>query len=157
MNRAPHHGLIRKLVVDWLVIRARLNLHRDRLYRKWLILCTAFCSFRGHIQNQSAKDVLTLPLGWIQKSQHRQNQEQSRRIAQMEYIRMVQAEFPWVDVTDLGLFLMGFDAGQRHALYTQGIEIEIDPKQNSWLTLAEKKHGSVLRKLESLSNDSCRT
>jgi hypothetical protein len=57
--------------------------------------------------------------------------------------------FPWVDIPDLRLFQMGFEAGVEWSLRISGNEV-CRRAQDSWITAEERVFGTVWDKIREL-------
>lgn len=125
-------------------LRWKLYLIRKRLLNTMSIWSGASRSFRGHIQIQSSKELPSVGLGSeLVRSHAGDLRVNTRSLARSIYTQKLLAIYPWADIVDLRIFLMGFDSGEQwtsHSPYTEG------GKQiaRSWLDLMEKESGSVL-------------
>ena len=125
----------------WRLIKYSLRYLRFRLLNSWCIWRGALRSFLGHIRSQSARERLSVTLGpSLELSQGRHYQANTRTLARRLYIESVSAIYPWVDIPDLRIFLMGFDAGEQWSLYKADIEIDEQTEDASWLPSAKKLH-----------------
>jgi hypothetical protein len=60
----------------------------------------------------------------------------ARTIARDEYTQALSAIYPWTDIADLRIFLMGFEAGEQWSLHHRGISRSKHPSElSSWLDL----------------------
>lgn len=66
----------------------------------------------------------------------------TRTLARSMYTQMLLAKYPWLDIFDLRIFLLGFDAGEQWSRCNLYSEAE-KPVANSWLTPMEKQFGNV--------------
>jgi len=124
----------------------------------WCIWSASYRSFRGHIRTQSAKEPNSLELGpSLEKPLSApQNSLRSDTVARALYIEMLLATYPWADIVDLRMFLMGFDAGGQWFHDTRGIESDKQAYRSSWLRLAEEKFGRVPERVLELTRISKR-
>lgn len=102
-----------------------LRLTWERLLNTWCIWHGAFRSCCGHIRIQSPTEMPHLSLGpaqllWSDGSQRLA----PRTLARSESTESLSAKYPWVDIVDLRMFLMGFDAGESYARSTSGTETD---------------------------------
>ena len=113
------------------------------------IWIAAYRSFRGHIDIQSATEPNCLTLGpSLQKPLSApQNSLRSDTVARALYIEMLLATYPWADIVDLRMFLMGFDAGDQWSRHTTGSAVDTQAYRRSWVCLAEEKFGSVAKRV----------
>jgi hypothetical protein len=82
------------------------------------VLCrwyAAFRSFRGHIQFQFATSAVRVDLGPSVQFRNGYYRANARTLARAEGIEKLQATHRWVDIVDLQIFLMGFDAGEGYS------------------------------------------
>jgi hypothetical protein len=82
------------------------------------LLCrwyAAFRSFRGHIRIQSATSAGRVHLGPSVQFRDGCYQANTRTLARAEGIEKLQATHQWVDIGDLHIFLMGFEAGEEYS------------------------------------------
>jgi len=79
---------------------------------KWY---AAFRSFRGHIRIQSAKEGARVRLGPSVQFRDGCYQANTRTLARAEGIEKLRAIYPWADIADLCIFLMGFEAGEEYS------------------------------------------
>ena len=75
----------------------------------------AFRSFRGRIRIQFAKEGARVHLGPSVQFREGCYKANRRTLARAEGIEKLQATHRWVDIVDLQLFLMGFDAGEEYS------------------------------------------
>jgi hypothetical protein len=130
----------RKRKLNWLYIR-HPSLYFYPLWREALcIALTAFRSLCGHIRTQLPIGPQVLDLG---QSILRDGilRPTSRALARREYIQIVRAIYPWVDIVDRRIFLMGFDAGEQWGVCNRDIPEET-PTVQTWLP-SEKSSGHV--------------
>lgn len=106
---------------------------------------TAFRSLCGHIRTQLpiGPQVLYLGQSILQEGILRPT---SGALARREYIQILRATFPWVDIVDQRIFLMGFDAGEQWGVCNRDIPEET-PTVETWLTSTEKSFGHVPTKV----------
>jgi hypothetical protein len=112
----------------------------ERWSNRGYIWCGAFRSFRGHIRIQSPRELPKVeygpaPLLFSDGSVV----EQPRTIARQRCTRRLLAIYPWADMSDLRIFLMGFDAGERWMHDTAGIQSRTHQQQESWLDLVAEE------------------
>ncbi len=133
--------------------RCALYSLRFRLRNALCIYKLSLRSFRGHIGIQSAKEPLGLTVGPAAVSTSAQSAAQLRTIARALYIEMLSATYPWVDIPDLRIFLMGFDAGEQWGCHTKdsGIEMPKEDQASSWLALAEKTLAPVPARVQEMT------
>lgn len=123
-----------KQLSGWRFARCVLRRLCSRLLNTWCIWHGALRSFRGHIHIQSAREPLRLTLGpaplLFQNGSLRQA---PRTIARSESIEKLLATFPWADIVEMRMFLIGFDAGESYARNREDTETEIcdEPVQAS--------------------------
>jgi hypothetical protein len=123
------------------------------LVNTWRILRAAIYSCCGHIQLQSPKEASTAGVGpAFEKAPTQSGQKNTRTLARAFYIEMLLAKWEWLDIVDLRIFLMGFDAGEQWILHTKGTGTEIPTLPSSWLHLAEQKCGTVADKINNNSS-----
>lgn len=82
------------------------------------VLCrwyAAFRSFRGHIRIQSATVGGRVDLGCAVQLEDGCYQANTRTLARAAGIEKLQAIHRWVDIVDLRIFLMGFEAGEEYS------------------------------------------
>jgi hypothetical protein len=60
---------------------------------------------------------------------------QPRTVARELYIEALWAIYPWADIPDLHIFLMGFDAGEQWTRHTSDSERKTPASPDSWLNL----------------------
>jgi hypothetical protein len=124
----------RKQWLGWLDIGRSRRLAWARWVNMWCIWCAASRSLYGHIRIQFPIRPPTVDLG---PSVLRDGilQPTTRALARHEYIQKLLAIYPWVDIVDLRIFLMGFDAGEQWADGTIGTRVGIQAA--TWLTSAK--------------------
>jgi hypothetical protein len=89
----------------------------------WLGACG---SFLGRICILSPTEPLVAHCGPAFEVDHLgDHQANTRTIARISYIKKLKALHTWLDIADLRIFLMGFDAGEQFALRTKGNETKI--------------------------------
>lgn len=102
--------------LDWFALCDSVCQFRNKLRNMMYILCASFRSYLGHVGSQSAKGRIAVDLGpALQLLSNGQYQANARTLARAEGIRNLRASHPWVDIPDLRMFLMGWDAGERFA------------------------------------------
>lgn len=105
----------------WPLIKGLLRLTAFRLCSTWCIWFGAFRSLVGHIRSQSSKELPSVDLGpapLLLPDGSLLDQPGTR--ARAQGIESLWAKYPWVDMADRRIFLMGFEAGeQTRALATQ--------------------------------------
>lgn len=113
---------------------------RYRVYGGWHILASSFRSFRGHISLQSPKEIWGPNLGkaFVPGQPLQRN---PRTLARTLYIEMLRASMPWIDIADLRMFLMGFDAGEQWSCHIYTGKATNSQMEDSWLNLASEKFG----------------
>jgi hypothetical protein len=108
-----------KAGMGWCRIQCRLHTFFRRSLYAWYIWRGAFRSFRGHIQIQSTKWPPSVGLGQsLLITPAGSYQENIRVTACNMGIDKAMAIYPWADIVDLRMFLMGFDAGEEFGLRT---------------------------------------
>lgn len=106
------------------LVKSLLRSLRFRLLNSWCIWRGACGSFLGHIRTQSAKERLYVRLGpALVLAPDRTYQADTRTLARRLYMEKLLAIYPWVDIPDLRIFLMGFDAGEGFA-HSRRIPVE---------------------------------
>jgi hypothetical protein len=111
-----------KQLSGWRLAKGLLRLMGLRLLNTWYIWRDAFGSFLGHIRTQSPKEMPHQIVGVLLEWSPTGYKENTRTLARTESIRRLSAKYPWVDIVDHRLFLMGFDAGEQWTRHTLGIE-----------------------------------
>ena len=91
---------------------SRLSPGLVRVLCKWY---AALRSFRGHIRIQSAKGGARVDLGPSVQFHGGRYQANLRTLARAEGIEKLRAIHQWVDIADLRIFLMGFEAGEEYS------------------------------------------
>ena len=113
---------------------------RDALH----ILVSSFRSFRGHISLQSPREAYGPSLGKaFVRGEDQSLQRNPRTLARSFYIEMLWASMPWIDMVDLRIFLMGFDAGEEWSHHTCSGKAANSQAEDSWLNLASQRFGYV--------------
>ncbi len=144
---------VRHCIEVWRFYRIRRSLLqlRERLLHRWCIYRGAFRSFRGHIQIQAAIGQAKADFGpatLIEQSGHRVPNH--RTIARSLYTEMLRATHPWVDMTDVRIFLMGFDAGEQWSCEDCSNLDSIQKKRQneaSWFSSAERQVRTALQEI----------
>ena len=112
----------------------------------WRICSASFRSFRGHIRTQFSRHTPILSLGSalaLEVSTGRYLPK-GRTLARSFYREGLSAIYPWIDTTDLRIFLIGFDAGEQWTLSCKSDMESQTPPDPSWLLhLIEEKVGYV--------------
>ena len=153
-NHALHY------IGEWEVYGTRrlLRLIRERLLQSWCIWCLAYRSFRGHIQTQSSIGLAKVDFGpaVLVEQNGQKFVPNPRTIARSLYTEMLQATLPYVDMTDVRIFLMGFDAGEQY--FSQNCSTPDAPQrkapcETSWLTTVEHTFLPVRTRLQEISAD----
>ena len=105
----------------WPRVRQELLNHHWR-YRvasyKWQ---TAFRSFRGHMRLLSPKGMPALVHGGVMEPADATPERVAEIDARSAGTRSLSATYPWVDLVDQQIYLMGFRAGLQQALCTSDI------------------------------------
>ena len=127
----------------------------------WYIWASSVRSFRGHIALQSPResDPGVGPL-FVRGAEGEPFRRSTRTLARMVYIEMLLATYPWVDNSDLRIFLMGFDAGEEWSGDTLDNRCRTANSQaeGSWLDLASRTFGYVPDRVhQAISADSDQT
>jgi len=131
----------------------RLRYHWALLFRSHMCIWrSAFDSLRGHIRNQSAKDMLVDFGSATVRDSAGDFHPNTRTHARAEYTKALLAIHPWADIVDQRIFLMGFDAGEQWALHTADKENDKRPDIASWLTCTEQSCGYIPSKIIQPSN-----
>jgi hypothetical protein len=87
---------------------------RNTMLNRWCIWYGALRSLLGHVGSQSARARVAVDLGpALQRLPNGHYQANARTLARAQYIKKLRASHPWVDIPDLHMFLMGFDAGEQ--------------------------------------------
>jgi hypothetical protein len=84
---------------------------------------TAFHSFRGHMHLLSPKGKPVLLLGQVTPQTRLIPDTFAQIRARNDSIESLSATYPWVDLVDQQIFLMGYRAGLERAQNTPDIEI----------------------------------
>lgn len=132
--------------LDWSKVFRPLSQLRRHLRRTMHIWGGSLGSFFGHIRIQSATKRVSVYLGpeFLKPTHAGCLELNSRTIARAEYIRALSAMYPWVDIADLRVFLMGFDAGEEWTHYSMGIVRKGHPSEmESWLDLTIESYGRI--------------
>jgi len=98
---------------------ARSALYRVvlRTFQSWHRWRTAFRSFRGHIQTLRTIKYQSLDLGpALQLLADGQRLACTRTVARSYGTQLLETKYPWVDLVDLRVFLLGFDEGEKWGL-----------------------------------------
>ncbi len=154
-NRASHSR-----VWDRRSILGRLLGLRYLLRDTWHIWVSSVRSFRGHISLQSPREPYGQSVGRVfVRGEDQSLRRNTRTLARAFYIEMLSANLPWVDMTDLRIFLMGFDAGEEWSHHTGNENQTANSKvEDSWLNLASKRFGYAPDKVhQAISGDSDQT
>jgi|ERR1700722_345828 len=123
-----------KKKLGWLGIGPSLRLWRSHWRGTWYITSAACRSLYNHIHISLPTRLPIVDLGRATVSpQDGILRASERAVARHEYIQKLLAIYPWVDIVDLRIFLMGFDAGEQWADGTQGSPART-PSETSWLT-----------------------
>lgn len=138
--------------LDWLLARLPVRLVWSYALGIWCIWRAAIRSCYGRIRIQSPTELLDSGAG----SAFRRDptgclRPNTRTLARSCYIEMLSATYGWVDIVDLRIFLMGFDAGEQWTRHTMGSEPKNKPEISSWLNLAENKLGSVASRVAEIT------
>lgn len=122
---------------------------RDALH----ILFSSFRSFRGHISLQSPREAYGPSLGKaFVRGEDQSLQRNSRTLARSFYIEMLWANMPWIDMVDLRIFLMGFDAGEEWRHHTDSGKATNSQAEDSWLNLVSQQFGYVPNRVRQAIN-----
>jgi hypothetical protein len=98
----------------WPLVKGWLRFLAFRLSNTWCIWNGAARSFAGHIRIQSSKERLAVDLGpapVLTPDGSLIDQPATR--ARVASIENLSAKYPWIDIVDRRIFLMGFDAGEQ--------------------------------------------
>lgn len=109
------------------LLLARLPIHSlwFRLVGIWHIWRAATRSCRGRIELQSPTERLDVGVGSaFVRDQAGDYQVNTRTLARAACIENLSATYPWADIVDFRIFLMGFDAGEQWTLGTKDSEPE---------------------------------
>lgn len=111
---------------------------RRRLLDSWCTWYGAYCSFRGHIRTLTAKDHPAVDYGpSLERLSDGTLQACKRTLARNLYTQKMRAIFPWADVQDHEIFLMGFHAGEMWHAQTGNSLDEVGDISTPWLTPAD--------------------
>ncbi len=83
---------------------------RASLRCRW---CASCRSFRGHMWLQSSRKLASLPLGKPVQHPNGRLEMSAGQKCRVAGIETLQAKYPWVDIVDLHIYLMGFHAGEE--------------------------------------------
>jgi hypothetical protein len=98
----------------WHLARTAVFRWAIRNARRWYRLRSVVCNVRGHIQTLRAIEHQSVDLGpAVVRLPDGRLQPCSRTVAHSYGIRSLETKYPWVDLVDVQVFLMGFDAGAR--------------------------------------------
>jgi len=133
-DSAIHHSHVRRGRLSFWQIRLLLHHARQRCLNTLYIWSSAFRSLTGHIQIQSAKELPCVSYGQaLAHSPDGHPKPNIRSLARSMYTQKLLATYPWLDIVDLRIFLMGFDAGEQWShcsLYN-----ETERPTASWISL----------------------
>ena len=156
LPETPHCGHPYTRFVGSLLGRIALRFRWYCLVGTWHIWRAAARSCCGHIRLQSPTDMLGAAVGpALEQDRAGCYQRNTRTIARAFYTEMLVATYNWVDIVDLRIFLMGFDAGEQWTLHTMGNETQTSTLKSSWLNLAEQKCGTVSDKIHNNTSLFC--
>jgi len=100
----------------WHLTRTAVLRWVTRNARRWYTLRSVVCNVRGHIQALRAIEHQSVDLGpAVQRSPDGRLLPCSRTVAHSCGIRSLETKYPWADLVDVQVFLLGFDAGARWA------------------------------------------
>jgi hypothetical protein len=110
--------------LGWLLRVSRLRLAWFYLVGTGRIYSAAIGSFRGHIRIQSPTEIFEVGTGrafgtgssWMSSAKHSH--------ARAAYTEKLSATYSWVDIPDLRVFPMGFDAGEQWTRHTGEIRTQ---------------------------------
>lgn len=95
---------------------AKLRLYRWVLgnAQRWYTLLSTFRSFRGHIQTIRTIEHQSVDLGpAVQRSPDGHFLPCTRTVAHSHGIRCLRTMYPWADLVDVQVFLLGFGEGAK--------------------------------------------
>ena len=105
----------------WHLTRTAVLRWRARNAQRWYRLRSVVCNVRGHIQTLRAIEHQSVTLGLaLERDQAGHLVPCSRTVAHSYGIRSLETKYPWVDLVDSQVFLLGFDAGARWAFDNAG-------------------------------------
>lgn len=133
--------------------RDALRRLRWRWQNNLYAVCASVRSLYGHIDSQLSKGIRSVNLARALESAPAQivAEHDKRQLARASYIEMLSAtQGDWLDIVDLHIFLSGFDAGEQYALHIRDMGSDTHFDGETWLTLAEKRYGSVPDKIKRL-------
>jgi len=146
LSPAIAHALPRTGLSLWAAMRCLSVDLLSRARTAWRICSASFRSFRGHIRTQFSKHTPILSLGsaLVLEVSTGRYLPKERTLARSFYREGLSAIYPWIDTTDLRIFLIGFDAGEQWTLSRKSdIESQIPPDLSWLLHLLEEKVGYV--------------
>jgi hypothetical protein len=118
------HDSLCKRLSGWPLAKyqlCRLQLHLLAILYK---LHASFRSLLGHIRIQLATERPVLSVGATLEWSPRGYLANTRTLARSECIRDLLATYPWADIVDLRIFLMGYDAAEYVNCHTTDIQTE---------------------------------
>jgi hypothetical protein len=105
----------------WHLTRTAVLRWRARNAQRWYRLRSVVCNVRGHIQTLLAIEHQSVDLGpAVERSPDGRYLPCSRTVAHSYGIRSLETKYPWADLVDSQVFLLGFDAGARWAFDNAG-------------------------------------
>jgi hypothetical protein len=142
-----NHGLKYKAQSFRLALAAALFHLRSRWQTTMCIWRGAFGSFLGHIRILSPTELLVAHCGPASvESPAGARQPNTRTNVRMKYITALRVRHQWLDIVDLRIFLMGFDAGEQFAHHTAGTETRtpvVVPSWDSYFQLSRADKGQI--------------
>lgn len=121
-QKTPRHALLCKESTRVLGESRSLSRQWFRLVGIWHIWRATIRNCYGRIRIQSPTERLDVGVGSaFERDQAGCYQANTRTLARASGIESLSATYSWLDIVDLHIFLMGFDAGERWILSTKDI------------------------------------
>ncbi len=108
--------LVYRLWEVWLAVRRPILRAALESIQRWHIFRSTFRSFRGHIQTLHTTKHLSVDLGpAFQRSPSGHLLVCTQTVGHSDGTKHLLTTFPWADLVDLQVFLLGFDEGAKWA------------------------------------------
>ncbi len=135
LDCAPQGRSHRKGMSFRLALASALFHYRSYWRSSMYIWRGAARSFLGHIRTLSPTEPLVPHCGpALAKNHLGQYQANIRTVARNQYIKALWAKLPYLDILELRIFLMGFDAGEQFATRKVDTETSSFVEVPSWDT-----------------------